>query len=101
MKEIASGIRYIGVDDLDLDLFESQYIIPEGMSYNSFLILDEKVAVLDTVDSRTSDQWLEGLQEALQGRKPDYLIWSRTTPVLSAFLQGCTLTSLLWQPQWP
>ena len=80
MKEIASGIRYIGVDDLDLDLFESQYIIPEGMSYNSYLILDEKVAVLDTVDSRTSDQWLEGLQEALQGRKPDYLIVSHMEP---------------------
>ena len=80
MKEIASGIRYIGVDDLDLDLFESQYIIPEGMSYNSYLIFDEKVAVLDTVDSRTSDQWLEGLQEALQGRKPDYLIVSHMEP---------------------
>ena len=80
MKEIASGIRYIGVDDLDLDLFESQYIIPEGMSYNSYLILDEKVAVLDTVDSRTSDQWLECLQEALQGRKPDYLIVSHMEP---------------------
>ena len=80
MKEIASGIRYIGVDDLDLDLFESQYVIPEGMSYNSYLILDEKVAVLDTVDARKADAWLEGLQEALEGRKPDYLIVNHMEP---------------------
>lgn len=80
MKEIASGIRYIGVDDLDLDLFESQYVIPEGMSYNSYLILDEKVAVLDTVDASKTDIWLEGLQEALQGRKPDYLIVNHMEP---------------------
>ena len=80
MKEIASGIRYIGVDDLDLDLFESQYVIPEGMSYNSYLILDEKVAVLDTVDARKADAWLEGLKEALEGRKPDYLIVNHMEP---------------------
>lgn len=80
MKEIASGIRYIGVDDLDLDLFESQYVIPEGMSYNSYLILDEKVAVLDTVDARKADVWLEGLQEALEDRKPDYLIVNHMEP---------------------
>ena len=80
MKEIASGIRYIGVDDLDLDLFESQYVIPEGMSYNSYLILDEKVAVLDTVDARKADAWLEGLSEALNGRKPDYLIVNHMEP---------------------
>lgn len=80
MKEIASGIRYIGVDDLDLDLFESQYVIPEGMSYNSYLILDEKVAVLDTVDARKADAWLEGLQEAFEGRKPDYLIVNHMEP---------------------
>ena len=80
MKEIASGIRYIGVDDLDLDLFESQYVIPEGMSYNSYLILDDKVAVLDTVDARKADIWLEGLQEALEGRKPDYLIVNHMEP---------------------
>ncbi|MBQ7272552.1 MAG: FprA family A-type flavoprotein [Bacteroidales bacterium] len=80
MKEIVSGISYIGVDDLDLDLFESQYVIPEGMSYNSYLLLDEKVAVLDTVDARKADAWLEGLQEALQGRKPDYLIVNHMEP---------------------
>lgn len=80
MKEIASGIRYIGVDDLDLDLFESQYVIPEGMSYNSYLILDDKVAILDTVDARKAHVWLEGLKEALQGRKPDYLIVNHMEP---------------------
>jgi flavorubredoxin len=80
MKEIASGIRYIGVDDLDLDLFESQYVIPEGMSYNSYLLLDEKVAILDTVDARKADIWLEGLGEALNGRKPDYLIVNHMEP---------------------
>ena len=80
MKEIASGIRYIGVDDLDLDLFESQYIIPEGMSYNSYLVEGEKVAILDTVDKRKADQWLEGLTEALEGKTPDYLIVHHMEP---------------------
>ena len=56
MKEIAKGIRYIGVDDLDLDLFESQYDVPEGMAYNSYLIIDEKVAILDTADARKGEE---------------------------------------------
>ena len=80
MKEIASGIRYIGVDDIDLDLFESQYIVPEGMSYNSYLIMGEKVAIMDTVDARKADFWLEGLSEALEGRTPDYLIVHHMEP---------------------
>ena len=80
MKEIASGIRYIGVDDLDLDLFESQYIIPEGMSYNSYLVMGEKVAVMDSVDARKADEWLEDLAEGLEGRTPDYLIVSHMEP---------------------
>ena len=63
MKEIASGIRYIGVDDLDLDLFESQYAVPEGMSYNSYLVIGDKVAIMDTVDARKADEWLRGLTE--------------------------------------
>ena len=73
-KCISSDIRYIGVADLDLDLFESQYIVPEGMSYNSYLILDEKVAVMDTVDARKGEEWRSRLEEALGGRKPDYLV---------------------------
>ena len=59
MKEIAQGIRYIGVDDKDLDLFESQYVVPEGMAYNSFVILDQKVAIMDTADRRKGEDWGE------------------------------------------
>ncbi len=84
MKEIAKGIRYIGVDHLDLDLFESQYIVPEGMAYNSYLIMDEKVAILDTADARKGEEWLKNLEEALEGRKPDYLVIHHMEPDHSA-----------------
>lgn len=77
---IAEGIRYIGADDKDLDLFEGQYVIPHGISYNSYLILDEKVAVLDTIDARCTDQWLENLKRELGDRQPDYLIVSHMEP---------------------
>lgn len=77
---IADGIRYIGADDKDLDLFEGQYVIPHGISYNSYLILDEKVAVLDTIDARCTDQWLENLQRQLGDRQPDYLVVSHMEP---------------------
>ena len=80
MKEIAEGIRYIGADDWDLDLFESQYAVPEGMAYNSYLIEDEKVAIMDTVDRRKGDAWLLNLKEALQGRSPDYLVVHHMEP---------------------
>ena len=80
MKEIAAGIRYIGVDDRDLDLFESQYVVPEGMSYNSYLIQDEKIAIMDTVDSRRGEDWLRNLEEALEGREPDYLVVQHMEP---------------------
>ncbi len=80
MKEIASGIRYIGVDDKDLDLFESQYVVPEGISYNSYLLVDEKVAILDTADHRMLEPWLAGLEEALEGRRPDYLVIHHMEP---------------------
>lgn len=78
--KIHEDIKYIGVDDLDLDLFESQYIIPNGISYNSYLILDEKVAVMDTVDSRKYNEWRENLRVALDGRTPDYLIVHHMEP---------------------
>lgn len=78
--KIHEDIKYIGVDDLDLDLFESQYIIPNGISYNSYLILDEKVAVMDTVDSRKYNEWRENLRSALDGRTPDYLIVHHMEP---------------------
>lgn len=80
ITEITSDIKYIGVDDTSLDLFESQYSVPEGMAYNSYLILDEKVAILDTVDGRTADEWKEKLTEALTGRTPDYLVVHHMEP---------------------
>ena len=73
-------IKYIGCDDPELELFESQYDLPEGMCYNSFVILDEKVAVMDSVDKRKTDEWLDKLEKALDGRKPDYLIAQHYEP---------------------
>ena len=73
-KEITKDIRYIGVDDTDLDLFESQYIIPEGVSYNSYVIIDEKIAIMDTVDARKTDEWLANLGDALEGKEPEYVV---------------------------
>lgn len=86
MKEIAKGIRYIGVDDASLDLFESQYVVPEGMAYNSYLILDEKVAILDTADGRKGEEWMNELQEGLEGRTPDYLVVHHMEPDHSALI---------------
>lgn len=77
---ISKGIVYIGADDTDLDLFEGQYVIPEGISYNSYLILDEQVAIMDTIDARKTDVWLSQLAEALGGRVPDYLVVSHMEP---------------------
>ena len=77
---VTETIKYIGVDDTDIDLFESQYIVPNGISYNSYLIEDEKIAVMDTVDMRKSEEWWTKLTEALDGRKPDYLIVQHMEP---------------------
>ena len=71
---ITNDIRYIGVNDHQVDLFEGQYVVPNGMAYNSYVILDEKIAVMDTVDKNFTHQWLDNLQNVLDGRKPDYLI---------------------------
>ena len=79
-------IKYIGVDDLDLDLFESQYVVPEGMSYNSYLIEDDKIAVMDTVDARKADAWKQNLQKALDGRAPSYLIAHHMEPDHAALI---------------
>ena len=84
MNNITNDIFYIGVNDHDLDLFEGQYIVPNGMAYNSYVIIDEKVAVLDTVDKNFTDQWLGNLKEALGGRTPDYLIVQHMEPDHSA-----------------
>ncbi len=80
MITITDDIKYIGVNDRELDLFESQYIIPEGMAYNSYLILDEKVAVMDSVDKRKTDEWLANLKTALDGRSVDYLVMQHIEP---------------------
>lgn len=77
---VTNSIVYIGVDDKTIDLFESQYEVPEGISYNSYVILDEKVAIMDTVDKRATEPWLENLEKALGGRKPDYLVVSHMEP---------------------
>ena len=77
---VSDTIKYIGVDDLDIDLFESQYVVPEGMSYNSYLIEDEKIAIMDTADRRKSDEWKSNLKEALAGRKPSYLVAHHMEP---------------------
>lgn len=78
--KISDSVVYIGVNDKTIDLFESQYKVPNGVSYNSYVILDEKVAVMDTVDKRATEQWLENLSQALNGRSVDYLVVSHLEP---------------------
>ena len=86
MERIADGIYYIGVNDHQLDLFEGQYIVPDGMAYNSYVIVDEKIAVMDCVGSDFADEWLGKLEEVLDGRTPDYLIVQHMEPDHSANL---------------
>ena len=81
---ITKDIKYIGVNDHSIDLFEGQYIVPNGMSYNSYAIMDEKIAIMDTVDKHFTQEWLNNLQSALEGRKPDYLIVQHMEPDHSA-----------------
>ena len=82
--KITNDIKYIGVNDHKIDLFEGQYVVPNGMSYNSYVILDEKIAVMDTVDAAFTHEWLDNLQTALDGRSPDYLIVQHMEPDHSA-----------------
>ena len=84
MADVTNDIRYIGVNDHEIDLFEGQYIVPEGMAYNSYVILDEQVAVMDTVDRHFGEEWLGNLETALAGRRPDYLIVQHMEPDHSA-----------------
>ena len=86
MRKIDESLIYIGTDDTDLDLFESQYIVPDGMSYNSYVILAGKVAVMDTVDARCAEEWEKNLDEALSGRQPDYLVVQHLEPDHSALI---------------
>ena len=80
IKNITETIKYIGVDDTDIDLFESQYVVPNGVSYNSYVIFDEKIAIMDTVDPRKGGEWIENLQTVLDGRQPDYLVVQHLEP---------------------
>lgn len=84
---ISDSILYVGVDDTTLDLFESQYIVPKGVSYNSYVILDEKVTIMDTVDKRATDAWFENVERVLGGRKPEYLVISHLEPDHAANIQ--------------
>lgn len=86
IKRISDTLAHIGTDDLDLDLFESQYIVPEGMAYNSYLITSAKTAIMDTVDARKGDEWMANLVEALGGRTPDYLVVHHMEPDHSALI---------------
>ncbi|MBQ2731286.1 MAG: flavodoxin, partial [Clostridia bacterium] len=77
---ITDTIRYVGVNDHRIDLFEGQYVVPNGMSYNSYLIEDEKLCVMDTVDAAFGHEWLDNLQKALAGKRPDYLVVQHMEP---------------------
>lgn len=90
MKEIGNNIYYVGINDNDIDLFENVYSVPNGVSYNSYLIMDEKVTLLDTVDVRKSDEWLKKIDESLDGKKIDYLIVSHVEPDHSSNIQAIT-----------
>ena len=85
---IAEDVLYIGVDDREIDLFESQYVVPNGVSYNSYIILDEKVAVMDTVDARKTEEWMKNVQSALGDRTPDYLVISHLEPDHSGSIEA-------------
>lgn len=77
---ISDSIKYVGVDDKDIDLFESQYVVPDGVSYNSYIIFDEKITIMDTVDARATDEWVKNIEEALDGKEPSYLVISHLEP---------------------
>ena len=87
---ITKDIRYIGVNDREIDLFEGQYVVPNGMAYNSYVIMDEKIAVMDTVDKNFTDEWLGNLEKELDGRKPDYLVVQHMEPDHSANIKNFT-----------
>ena len=77
---ISDSIKYVGVEDKDIDLFESQYVVPDGVSYNSYIIFDDKITIMDTVDARATEEWVKNVEEALDGKKPEYLVISHLEP---------------------
>ncbi len=104
ISNISDSVLFIGADDPTLDLFESQYPVPNGVSYNSYLILDEKIAVMDTVDPRATTQWLENLAEGLAGKTPDYLVVSHMEPDHAASIGAFVAkypTTKVWATQKP
>ena len=84
VNEIVKGVKYVGVNDYDVDLFEGQYKVPDGMAYNSYVVIDEKIAVFDTVDAKFGGEWLENVKTACEGKAPDYLIVQHMEPDHSA-----------------
>ena len=88
---ITDNIKYVGMSDKHLDYFEGQYKTPNGMSYNSYVILDEKIAVLDTVDARFKDEWLKKVSDALDGKEPNYLVVHHMEPDHSSNIQNFLL----------
>lgn len=86
MEQITNDVYYVGVNDHEIDLFEGQYIVPNGMAYNSYVLTDEKIAVFDTVDKKFCEKWIKNVKEVLNGRKPDYIIISHMEPDHSANL---------------
>lgn len=97
--EITRDIKYVGVNDHEVDLFEGQYVVPNGMAYNSYVVLDEKVTVFDTVDAHFTHQWLDNLESVFAGRKPDYLIIQHMEPdhagSIAAFMQAYRDTTIV------
>jgi flavorubredoxin len=89
--KITDSVKYVGTDDKTIDLFESQYVVPNGVSYNSYVILDEKIAVMDSVDERATDAWFANLEQTLAGRKPDYLVVNHMEPDHAGNIQNFIL----------
>ena len=88
LKKVTDSIIYVGANDHEVDLFEGQYVVPNGMSYNSYVILDEKVAVMDTIDQKKTAEWLKNIDEALAGRQPDYLVVQHMEPDHAASIEA-------------
>ena len=88
LRKVTDTILYVGANDHDVDLFEGQYVVPNGMSYNSYVILDEKIAVMDTIDQKKTAEWLKNIEEALAGRQPDYLVVQHMEPDHAASVEA-------------
>mgnify|MGYP002729233085 CR=1 FL=1 len=88
INKVTDSVIYIGADDHDIDLFEGQYVVPNGMAYNSYAIIDDKIAIMDTIDQKKTEEWLANIDAVLDGRKPDYLIVQHMEPDHSASVKA-------------